>query len=80
MDLALEKLNLIQQILLFDEDTFARLQHLVAAQGLAQPADSATLSDAALAAQFHEAHRQAAAGETYSTAEVLAMTQQWRIK
>lgn len=75
MDLPAEKLNLIQQILMLDEAAFGDLQRLVVAQGFIRKAVPVNqlISDQELEVQFHEARRQAAAGETYSTADVRQM-------
>lgn len=82
MNLATEKLNLIQQILLLDEATFARLQRVVTTQVLTGKTLAAThsISGEELTAQFHLARQQAVSGETYSTAEVAAIMQQWLTK
>ncbi|WP_375419316.1 hypothetical protein [uncultured Hymenobacter sp.] len=82
MNLAAEKLNFIQQILLLDEAAFAELQHFVAARGLTHQGNpvAQSISDDELTAQFHEARRQGANEETYSSAEVAALAQQWQTK
>lgn len=82
MNLATEKLDFIQQILLLDEARFSQLRQLVTTQGLLKNNIAATqsISDQELTTQFHEARRQGANGDTYSTAEVAAMAQQWQTK
>ena len=78
MNIAAEKIALIQQILQVEDETaFARLRDAVR-QLLGSKPTLPPLPDEEVARQLREARQQAATEEVLSVEEVTALTQQWR--
>ena len=84
MNIEAEKIALIKQILLLeDEEVVSRLRKAVR-KALQLPSGKkaalSSLSDEEVANQLREARQQAASGDVISVEEITALAQQWRTK